>query len=53
MTSSRLIPETSETTGADLIVVGSHGEIGLAQVFGSVANAVVHRSHCDVLVVRE
>ena len=49
----KLIPDTAEEKGADLIVVGSHGETGLTQIFGSIANAVVHRAHCDVLVVRE
>ena len=49
----KLIPDTAEEGGVDLIVVGSHGETGLSQIFGSIANAVVHRAHCDVLVVRE
>lgn len=37
---------------ADLIVVGSHGRHGLALLFGSTANAVLHAAACDVLAVR-
>jgi len=36
----------------DLTVVGSHGRHGLALVFGSTANGVLHGSVCDVLAVR-
>jgi universal stress protein A len=36
----------------DLIVVGSHGRHGLALVFGSTANGVLHGACCDVLAVR-
>lgn len=36
----------------DLIVVGSHGRHGLALVFGSTANGVLHGADCDVLAVR-
>lgn len=38
--------------GIDLIVVGSHGRHGLALVFGSTANGVLHGATCDVLAVR-
>ena len=39
-------------TGSDLIVMGTHGLTGLAHaVVGSVAERVVHRSGCPVLVV--
>lgn len=38
--------------GADLAVVGSHGRHGLALVFGSTANGVLHGASCDVLAVR-
>ncbi|ROS00314.1 universal stress protein A [Sinobacterium caligoides] len=37
---------------ADLIVVGSHGRHGLALIFGSTANGVLHGAGCDVLAVR-
>ncbi len=36
----------------DLIVVGSHGRHGLALMFGSTANGVLHGATCDVLAVR-
>ncbi len=36
----------------DLIVVGSHGRHGLALLFGSTANGVLHGACCDVLAVR-
>ncbi len=36
----------------DLIVVGSHGRHGLALIFGSTSNSVLHGAACDVLAVR-
>lgn len=42
----------AEQTGADLIVVGSHGRYGLALLMGSTANGVLHGASCDVLAVR-
>jgi universal stress protein A len=36
----------------DLIVVGSHGRHGLALIFGSTSNSVMHGASCDVLAVR-
>lgn len=36
----------------DLIVVGSYGRHGLALIFGSTANGVLHGASCDVLAVR-
>ena len=36
----------------DLIVIGSHATHGLNLVLGSVANAVLHKSKCDVLTIR-
>lgn len=42
-----------ETTGADLIVMGSHGRRGLEKlVLGSVAQRVLGAVHVPVLVVR-
>lgn len=38
--------------GVDLIICGSHGRHGLSLLLGSTANAILHGSKCDVLVVR-
>ncbi len=39
--------------GADLVVVGTHGRTGLGRLLiGSVAEAIVKRAHCPVLVSR-
>jgi len=47
------ILEASKRCEADLIVIGSHGRRGLSRmVLGSVAEAVVRRAECPVLVVR-
>ena len=46
------IHNTAAEIGADLIVVGSHGRHGLALIFGSTANGVLHGAACDVLAVR-
>jgi nucleotide-binding universal stress UspA family protein len=46
------ITNRARETGADLIVVGTHGRTGLAHVvLGSVAERVVRRSSCPVLTV--
>ncbi len=37
---------------ADLIVIGSHGQSGIALLLGSTANSVLHHAKCDVLAVR-
>jgi universal stress protein A len=42
----------AEEINANLIVVGSHGRHGLALIFGSTANGVLHGAGCDVLAVR-
>ena len=42
----------AKESGADLIVVGSHGRYGLALLMGSTANGVLHGASCDVLAVR-
>ncbi|MFP5341040.1 MAG: universal stress protein, partial [Gammaproteobacteria bacterium] len=43
----------AKDTGADLIVVGSHGRTGIARVMlGSVAGKVVAQSPIPVLVAR-
>jgi universal stress protein A len=36
----------------DLVVMGTHGQHGLALLLGSTANSVLHGSSCDVLAVR-
>lgn len=42
----------AEGSGADLIVVGSHGRHGISLLLGSTANGVLHGAPCDVLAVR-
>lgn len=50
---SRIV-ETGEETGADLIILGSHGYKAWERLLlGSVSNSVVHHAHCSVLVVRK
>ncbi len=46
------IHNTAASINADLVVVGSHGRHGLALIFGSTANGVLHGAGCDVLAVR-
>lgn len=49
---SRIV-ETAEDTGADLIIVGSHGYNRWERLLlGSVSQSVVHHAPCSVLVVR-
>jgi universal stress protein A len=44
----------AKKTGADLIIVGTHGRTGIAHaVLGSVAERVVQRASCPVLVIPE
>jgi nucleotide-binding universal stress UspA family protein len=50
----RGILEAAKTTGADLIVMGSHGRHGIEKiVLGSVAQRVLSHSHLPVFVVRD
>jgi universal stress protein A len=50
---SRLIVDTARRSGADLIVLGTHGRTGLAHMLiGSVAEKVVRTATCPVLTVR-
>lgn len=42
----------AEQSGADLIVLGTHGRHGLGLMLGSTANAVLHGAPCDVLAVK-
>lgn len=46
------IQTIAEQLKADLIICGSHGRHGLSLLLGSTANAILHGSKCDVLVVR-
>jgi universal stress protein A len=46
------IHNLAEEINANLVVVGSHGRHGLALIFGSTANGVLHGAGCDVLAVR-
>lgn len=42
----------AEKTGAELIVMGTHGRSGISHaILGSVAERVLHKTHCPVLVV--
>lgn len=48
-----LIVETARAWGADLIIVGSHGDTGVrADKVGSVAAAIVNNAPCNVEVVK-
>jgi nucleotide-binding universal stress UspA family protein len=43
----------AELLGCDLIVMGTHGKTGLARLLtGSVAEAVLRRARCPVMVVK-
>lgn len=46
------IHHMAEKIGADLIVVGTHGQSGLKLLLGSTANAVLHGVKTDVLAVK-
>lgn len=46
------VTDLAKELHADLIVTGTHGHHGLDILLGSRANAVLHRAHCDVLVIR-
>ena len=48
-----VITEQADQTGADLIVVGSHGHRGIERfMLGSVSEGVALHAHCSVEVVR-
>lgn len=50
----RGILDTAQSTGADLIIMGSHGRRGLKKlVLGSVAAQVLSHAHLPVMIVRE
>lgn len=47
----RAIISTARDIGADLIVMSTHGDRGMARILGSTARNVLHDAACDVLVV--
>jgi universal stress protein A len=51
-TPAREIHKFAEEQGADLIVLGTHGQKGVQLLLGSTANSVLHGASCDVLAVR-
>lgn len=48
----REIHRLAKDIKADLIVIGTHARHGVGLLLGSTANAVLHGTPCDVLVVR-
>ena len=46
------IVEIADQMGVDLVVLGAHGDSGIARMFGSVAHSVAQHVSCDALVVR-
>ncbi|MYD42822.1 MAG: universal stress protein [Gammaproteobacteria bacterium] len=48
----REIHRFAQENEVDCIVVGSHGRHGLALLFGSTANGVLHGAPCDIIAVR-
>jgi nucleotide-binding universal stress UspA family protein len=50
---AREIAAAAKESGADLVIIPSHGRTGAARVLiGSVAERVVRHTHCPVLVLR-
>ena len=45
------IHRLAKELGCDLLVTGSHGRHGLALLFGSTSNTLLHGATCDVLAV--
>ena len=45
------ITQLAKQQNVDLIVTGSHGRHGLALLFGSTTDDIVHHAPCDVLAV--
>jgi len=46
------IKSKAEALQADLIIIGSHARNGWRRLLGATANAVLHGTSCDVLMVR-
>ncbi len=51
-TPAREIHALVDACGADLVVLGTHGQKGVQLLLGSTANSVLHGASCDVLAVR-
>lgn len=49
----QVVCDAARRTGADLVVIGSHGYAGLDRLLGTTAAKVVNHAPCSVLVVRE
>lgn len=49
---AQCIHQFCDDRNIDLVVMGTHGQHGLALLLGSTANSVLHGSSCDVLAVR-
>ena len=48
------VVRSAEEDDVDLIVLGSHGRTGLSRLLmGSVAEAIVRKAHCPVLVYKQ
>lgn len=50
---ARTIVDTAQERGADTIVMASHDPGMMDLLLGSVADQVVRRAHCSVLIVRQ
>lgn len=50
---ARTIVDTAEDKGSDLIVMASHDPGVLDILLGSVADQVLRRAHCSVLILRQ
>jgi universal stress protein A len=48
----RQIVDLGKKINCDLIIIGSHGHHDFDKIVGSTANGVLHRAHCDVLVIK-
>jgi nucleotide-binding universal stress UspA family protein len=46
------ILRVAQETQSDLVVMGTHGRVGLGRLMGSVAEKVVRQARCPVLTVR-
>ncbi len=46
------IHRISKEQAVDLVVLGCHGRHGLALLFGSTPNSVLHGANCDVLAIK-